>query len=929
MAADPQGVAHRNIAATIPPAPRTHVTLSQLSPTEPDRRDNGRDTLISEDIELYPQAARVGCGGKDVDEPSGSSSTNVSPMAGCRGLPMPHVMTVPMRLSAMPPPVAVQYYVAAGGNECTAVGHGNGRRAHTAGLYPSSDNCGDGLPAQVDASSSDAEVASVCVGTEEEDACRFWRSTVSRLYALYVERRLSLCVRLLAQLEAGHWRRLFAFAACALRFVTGHDDELAAATEKAQHGLGGSCPQPPTPPAELLAYLLRAYATGAVISEQKTATNSASNDSDVVTAGADTATAPPTAATPPSLLPSPSLDRGNTMETAWYLEGMLLLRLLMRRGPGHGDATTGLRMPPRIIQFLVGLVSSEAASAYLLTAGALWPEVGGCDGSEQLLRALREAGVRHGGDVVLACQQLLSRLYPHDEGGGSGAQGRRGPVQPEEIPTFGAVMMSTAFHLSSMLIAVNMQQADSRVDSADATAVPNAHESDGKDDADGIGGTLSEGVGDPSEDGSASNGYGGESMPTGTASPVRPAGGTGRTPYFTRLLDRIWSKGSATQASLSDRFLLSLRDVLVDLLGPAPAEPEDLPEPVEPLSPPTAASDGASGDIRVVARIVRTLLQVQFTNPVLLDAREDFQYSLQNTNVAKASSSPVSAGSDDGGNTSDGGIVAGVGRSVDSTAPVSGAVAASATPVFATAPSAACVGPSEPGDYVLGSNRGPLRRTLAFMEHSALLEVVQGRLCAATFQDVVGSSKQLSAFALRNIRVLWFDLRLCTCTLKRDPLVEGAATALPALLVLRNLRLRLAHDWEATLATFPYLSLGGGSQVSVRKLAISIHVRFHPRDGVFFPSVDVEPPEVEVSLSCSSVLSQVALQVVLSAVLQASLQALLQDKLQHLLTRLLQAEGARWNESFWKPIAKVVPSSIISQLVSWLRSQLPREGLPI
>merc|ERR1711879_864239 len=78
------------------------------------------------------------------------------------------------------------------------------------------------------------------------------------------------------------------------------------------------------------------------------------------------------------------------------------------------------------------------------------------------------------------------------------------------------------------------------------------------------------------------------------------------------------------------------------------------------------------------------------------------------------------------------------------------------------------VGPSDPGDFVPVSTQGPLRRSLAFMEQSALLQIVQSTLCKTPFSDITGSMGQLKAFALRNLRVLWFDLRRCTSTLKRS-----------------------------------------------------------------------------------------------------------------------------------------------------------------
>ena len=41
----------------------------------------------------------------------------------------------------------------------------------------------------------------------------------------------------------------------------------------------------------------------------------------------------------------------------------------------------------------------------------------------------------------------------------------------------------------------------------------------------------------------------------------------------------------------------------------------------------------------------------------------------------------------------------------------------------------------------------------------SLRQVVQRRLCSTVFEDVEGSTEQLTKFALRDLRVMWFDLR--------------------------------------------------------------------------------------------------------------------------------------------------------------------------
>jgi len=157
--------------------------------------------------------------------------------------------------------------------------------------------------------------------------------------------------------------------------------------------------------------------------------------------------------------------------------------------------------------------------------------------------------------------------------------------------------------------------------------------------------------------------------------------------------------------------------------------------------------------------------------------------------------------------------------------------------------------------------------------------------------------------------------------------MKGENKAMSALLVLRNLRLCLVHDWEATIATFPYLHLDGRSQVIVRGINIKIQIAL-TREGVMFRRVEAEPPDLDIQLSCSSVLSQVVLSTVLK-VFQTFLQEIIQHQVQQLLLQLLQAEAAKWNESTWKMIMSVMPASLIKEGISWFITHIPPEGLPI
>eukprot|EP00913_Durusdinium_trenchii_P032096 g30056.t1 len=154
----------------------------------------------------------------------------------------------------------------------------------------------------------------------------------------------------------------------------------------------------------------------------------------------------------------------------------------------------------------------------------------------------------------------------------------------------------------------------------------------------------------------------------------------------------------------------------------------------------------------------------------------------------------------------------------------------------------AFAGPSDPSELV------PVLH-LAFMEQSPLLQVVQRRLCGAPFDDVLGSTEQLQRFALRELRVAWFDLRRSTCTLKRGT-PPGTL-----LLLMKPLKLQLSCACEADLASFPYMSLAAAAQVTVRELKMSTaFVLGHA--GLKLDGLGVSVPELEIKLSDATLLSR-------------------------------------------------------------------------
>jgi len=175
--------------------------------------------------------------------------------------------------------------------------------------------------------------------------------------------------------------------------------------------------------------------------------------------------------------------------------------------------------------------------------------------------------------------------------------------------------------------------------------------------------------------------------------------------------------------------------------------------------------------------------------------------------------------------------------------------------------------------------------------------------------------------------VLWFDLRRGTSTLKKEPrAVEKGAVS--AVLVLRHLRLRLVHEWEAKLATFPYIHLTGAGNVTVRGLAISLHFKLNRLNGVDPFQVDVETPQLDVQLTCSSTLSQLVVSAMV-AIVQKSLRDHIRNQLHHFLSQQLHHESCKLNSSVWKNLVKMTPEHLLESGIEWLESCIPPEGLPL
>jgi hypothetical protein len=625
------------------------------------------------------------------------------------------------------------------------------------------------------------------ISSSDAAGARFWKPAVGRLVEVYLEKRLQDVLHILLHLDVLHWRQLLEFYFSLRAFLKqAPEDELM---------------PPPALPVDVFVYIGTAYISGHL--------------------------------KPPLV--------SELTEPLWYIEAMVLLRLLVGGGSTKGESQNyGLPVPPLVGQFLVHMLSSAAACEFFLTAGN---------------QGYEAAWSRHGGDVLLAMQHVVGRLYP-EECAAWLQEGRREPLKPNEVPSFPEFLAAVALQFSSHLMVSGSSQPSSPSGQVDDM----------------------------------------QSESLKLEQPSTPCPASSSFPVVMRCLSLL-SQASIATRRVGDRFLLCMGNVLWQFFGPAPKVPADLPEPVVSLSSPSNGEAKAGLDIKDLGRMVRTILHAQNKDPAYLAAREtQRQQARQNGDSPSRNAAlifdPLSVGS------------------------------------FA--------GPSEPGDFVPVPEQGPLRRSLAFMEQSALLHVVQSKLCATEFADVVGETEQLSLFALRNISVLWFDLRRCTSTLKQDfgassdacPPSPGGPGNSSAVLVLRHLRLGLAPDWEAKLASFPYLSLSGGSRVTVKSLVISVKFSVSHCTGGSLQEVDVGIPDVDIQLTCLSTLSQICLSVILE-IFKSALQDHIQKQLQKHLFHMLQSEISKWNTSVWRFLTLVVPERLISRSIKWCISVIPPEGLPI
>lgn len=633
------------------------------------------------------------------------------------------------------------------------------------------------------------------LSSSDAAGARFWRPAVGRLFDVYLERRLEDVLHILLHLDVLHWRQLLEFYYAVRAFLkNAPSDQL--------------MPPPPLP-ADVFVYIATAYLTGR--------------------------------SEPPLV--------SELIEPMWYIEAMALLRLLMSGGASSkGECENhGLPVPPLVVQFVVHMLSSSAASQFIFTAGLQGHEI---------------AWALHGGDMLLAAQHVILRLYPDDSDAGL-PEGPRMPLLLHEVPPFLELVASTALQFSSHLMIGASSSGegwgkDATSNGSDASAPP--HSPVSRSVSGSIGAELPE------------------------ARHLSPS----PFPVVMRCLGLL-SRASVATKRVGDRFLLCVGDVLHQLLGPAAKNSTDLPEPV-PSSPVGREACGRPLDTKDFGRMIRTIVRALFADPARLAAREaERRQAKQNgTSASQHAASSVDAFS-----------------------------------------AGSFAGPIEQGDFVPVLEQGPLRRNLAFMEQSALLHVVQSKLCATQFADVVGETDQLSHFALRNANVLWFDLRRCTSTLKQsDAGAPDTAGETSALLVMRHLRLGLAPSWEAQLAKFPFLGLSGTSKATVKNLVITVRFSVRNCTGLVLQDVEVGIPDLDIELTCESALSQICVSVLLE-IFKDMLKDHIQKQLHKQLLHLLQSEFSKWNSSVWRFLVLVVPDRLICRALKWFGSIIPPEGLPI
>lgn len=249
------------------------------------------------------------------------------------------------------------------------------------------------------------------------------------------------------------------------------------------------------------------------------------------------------------------------------------------------------------------------------------------------------------------------------------------------------------------------------------------------------------------------------------------------------------------------------------------------------------------------------------------------------------------------------------------------------------------------------------------------------------FEDVVGEAPEGTyKFALRRIKLDYFDTKRCVChlkarektekseatpsssqkpavaqrslgamieatimetahhctdtgdrNLKMNPVVcpSSPSNSTPHSFVLRftNLEFRMHHDWEAQVRG-EWVTLEGENAVSVSELSADAAFIVDVSRGVRLESVRLDLPQLDLALSSRKAPLQGLLLQALSSLFHQALKRILQRQMEEALEELVTTQVLTpWNDDVWTMITSLVPAHLLSRGIGFVASAIPKQGI--
>lgn len=239
-----------------------------------------------------------------------------------------------------------------------------------------------------------------------------------------------------------------------------------------------------------------------------------------------------------------------------------------------------------------------------------------------------------------------------------------------------------------------------------------------------------------------------------------------------------------------------------------------------------------------------------------------------------------------------------------------------------------------------------LERCSRFMEPSAVLSIIRYMLTRPeAIPTLSGNNDGKFNYVISKIKVVKFDIDRCVCLIKSLK-TSSPASSLPSSPTMRNLNPKAAklalvvkevnvqveHEWRIEWNAKRYGTYYGTNVVSVKGLSSQVNLTVHSDDqGPVVDSATISLGLVEHSCSIlnSNFISEIVAQAALDWFAEP-LTRLLQTASQSAIDQFLKKAAGDFRLNIWNAsILKIVPQTVLTELVEVLNEHLPKQGVPI